>query len=306
MKQTDINNPKTYWNWALAWQPNLVYNKFVNMDIVWPTYSHFGQRKKNTSFYLEKRKWYREFVDASYRWAQEWYFVTDMVTMWDPACSDAACYEYFFLKSKDGASMRIMWKPCSSCSDFVQVYYWSTCACWYDKFVETDWARWVPRYIRSDVSADNFLAAISGTWVEFNKTVSNITSWIFYDAGREIFFSSNNEIQTWDYIFVYGAQNYNTISCWLTRQILDIRTDAEGTYDYMDMSNTWTGILAETWATGSYWWAHYSIFPEWGKVLMFASSNWIHIIHSPHSYIDIDWDPAWDPFVTTLCDYTIS
>ncbi len=81
---SDINNAKSYWNGKLAGKPNLLYNKFVNFDVVWPTYSHFWQRKKPTSFFLEKRKWYMNHVLTT---RFEWWTVTDIVQLDESTCS---------------------------------------------------------------------------------------------------------------------------------------------------------------------------------------------------------------------------
>ena len=295
---SDINNPKTYWNGRLAGRPNMLYNKFVNYDIVWPTYSHFWQRKKPTSFYLEKRKWYK-FEDTTTNF--EWWEVTDVIKLDESSCSENKCYEFFFLVR--WWDMKILGKECWTCWDYFFVYEWCRCECQYDRFLTTDFVRWIPRKIANTWLSNN---RVSTTWIQRNIWTT-VVQWQFSDSLTFNTSPTSNWVQIGDYVYVWWSPNgtWDAV-CWQVRQILDMPWDISSPSDwYSDflMSTPWTWFPPSTTTLND---ATYSIFPEWGKVIMFATCEWIKIMHSVNNRYDlVDWvqTPAGSPFLTTVCDY---
>lgn len=297
MNQSDIQTPKTYWNWRLAWTPNSVYNKFINLDVVWPTYSSWWQRKKPTSFYLEKRKWYKNIADdniqANINWS--WYIILDYARlnhssfwMWD--------FEYLIWRNASGATTlfrREYW----DCWDWYVIGLSTSCTWAFQGFITTDFACGIPKNPNSVTPTTRNVK-----WVQMNAGTA-IIEWSLYpwDASNLFRTTWSNCIAEWDYAFVYSSSE----SCGLVRQVLSIENKTVWTLwaqDTLNMSSSWTWILSwNVYAdTGS---ATTSFFPQRWPVLMLVDWDEISIIHSNYNWYT--WvTPSGNPHITQLCDYT--
>lgn len=294
---SDINNAKSYWNGKLAGKPNLLYNKFVNFDVVWPTYSHFWQRKKPTSFFLEKRKWYMNHVLTT---RFEWWTVTDIVQLDESTCSGKKWYEFYYLINN--ANMKIIWAEIWDCDNFFTVYDGCRCECQYDRFITTDFVRWIPRKLADTWLSNN---RVSTTWKQVNSTWA-LPLWYFTDSLNFNYDTNDNGIRNGDYVYVWWSPNTDwSAYCWQVRQVLNI-WDFQWSDDDDDfrLSTPWSNFApSQTTATN----ATYSIFPEWGKVFMFATCEGIKIYHARNNTYTQEWTqlvPSGTPYLTTVCDYT--
>lgn len=251
----DISQQQQYWNWTLsAWTYNW-YNNIVNFDIVAPTYTFNRSKKRPTSFFLKKRKWYQETLPTAYAQAYRDWEVTDIIELKDWACWDESSYLYLFIVNKNTRRVNVLIRRtwCENSTDWHDLCWFDWldptacyecfCSCWYDRFFVTDFVKWTPRTLSAF-----WIQYGSLTWVQENT--NNWTVWTFYDLDIKYF----DNINIWDYIYVSESPNQSWDAvCWQARQVvwIDYRT-ALRDYDILTLNAPWVWLWTDVSNTNNY------------------------------------------------------
>ena len=98
-----------YWNGMLSSWTADGYSSVVNFDIVAPTYSWYGQKQRNTSFYYKKRAPYWT-LNPIIKEKYDWYMFTDAVTINEYWCNEWECLQYIMAIHKWSWNMKILKK----------------------------------------------------------------------------------------------------------------------------------------------------------------------------------------------------
>lgn len=290
---SDFNAEVSYYDWRLNKDSNLLYNRFVNFDVIWPSYSESWWRKRPTSFFLKKRKWYTK----SDNWIFIGWYVTDIVEMPASSCwwSDDS-WTYYHLVSKDKSMVRILFSK--QCEVYDIVYEWSRCECSTDKFIVTDFVKWSPKYI-STVWNINW----SSYWVQINKTVETLSEWRLQDSYDDLnIWSWKTKISIWDYVYVFWSTYWtDEAACWQVRQILwyERKNKNEDGKDTLLLSSPRLWIN-EKWKN-----ATYMIFPEWWKIVWWTTTDWLMLLHSPYELLSTWVKDYTKPVITQTCQLAV-
>lgn len=310
----DIGLEEKYWSWPLTSLSQDAYYNVVNFDIDAPTYSFYGKKKRPTSFHYKKRKWYKAVFPLSYQIAFRWWEVSDVVYIDDfEWCNETECRYYVMLIHPTKRYKKVLTMNCDDCNIIKDLCWgdglwyvdanwdltdWAytdscyldcACACWYNKFLITDFVRWTP------IPIWPALVNTSTTWIQEN--IANGTVGIFYDEIQKTL----PYAQVWHYIYVHGTND--TASCWQARQIVKIdRANVDRDYDILYVSSVWQYLSEDTDNNLTGKWAQYSIFPERWEVPVYTSCGWLNIIHSMNSERDTDLSESSEAFVTSSCN----
>jgi hypothetical protein len=293
-------NSLKYWNGMLSqWTANGYYS-VVNFDIVAPTYSWYGQKQRNTSFYYKKRKWYNDVLPLAYSIAYRDWDISDIVTLNDSTCSEWQCVNYIMLVNRRSGKMKILIQDCNDC-EIIHDLCWTNwldvdfcdecfCDCQYDRFLKTDFVKWTPRIVHE--------WSFPIYWVQENW--ANGTVGYFYDSFFNWLIPS---IQVWDWIYVYGSPNRTWDAvCGQARQVVWIErsTNPSDPSKYI-LNAVWTNLPDNKWIN---W--EYAVYPERWDVLVYPTCDWLKTIHA------IQWQRNLDTHdvvenniadVTTACSW---
>ena len=291
------------WNWRLAGTPNAVYYDFVNVE---PSAPAFSKRKRNQSFFLNKRKWYKR-INFWWEWLEQYSTrnVKDVQRISDISCGGGECYNFFLLVNPSWDKMTVLFANCDNCDEeepqFCQIEFtdddgttkneFRTCDCATNKFVITDFAKWKPRDM-------DWAGKLIGTdWVQINYSPWSDTPAL----GR---FSWNNTfawdqtVTLGDYLYVWKSRNQDgDWYCGQVRQVLWYETPA-GQDNYLRVSSPWLWF-----ATDQTEWPNltFSVFPERWKVIWFYTFDGLYLIHYAEQTAS-----TCDSFVSLVCDYGTS
>lgn len=251
----DIGNTNIkYWNWILSTGVNNWYSAVVNFDIEAPTYSHYGSKLRETSYYYKKRKWYNDILPITLT-GREWE-VTDMVEIPEWACLDAWGVRYIMLVNMGAGRMHILAQDINEDCD---VWYdkngrnvtteWLDpsasecfCSCQYDRFIIIDYVKWTPRLLNSWTQT-----SVYGNQIN----IANGTVGAFFDDTIPL---SNGNI--WDWIYTYGTAGWeNDAVCGMARQIVQ-------------RSNTWDHDISTQ---------HYLVNAPWSYIWVMPLSQTIDL-----------------------------
>lgn len=291
------------WNGRLAGTPNSVYYDFINVE---PAAPSFSKRKRNSSFFLNKRKWYKriafgwEGLEQYSTWS-----VKDVQRISDVACGWGDCYNFFLLVNPSWDKMTVLFANCDNCDgeepQFCQIEFtdddgstkseFRTCECATNKFVVTDFAKWKPR----DLDGMGKLIWTDGVQINYSPNDNTPALWRFSWNNT---FAWDQTVTLGDYLYVWKSRNQDGDGyCGQVRQVLWYEQPA-GEDNYLRVSSPWLGFAVDQEEGPN---LTFSVFPEWGKVLGFYTFDWLYLIH----YVEQTEDSC-DSFVSLVCDYGTS
>lgn len=263
------------WNGMLsAWTVD-GYSSVVNFDIVAPSYSWYWQKQRNTSFYYKKRKPYWSLNDPIDR-IYKGYDFSDVMRINESSCNEEDLTEYIMLTDRENSQMKILtqidwtirdlcWGNGLNANDCAECF----CDCGYDKFIRTDFVKW------TRLRLDGSFAWLR--WVQFND--ANGTIGMFKDDD----ITNTQVISVGNWIYAYSRDILNTPGAtgafWQARQIIKINNLTNGKTEFV-LNAPWDDLDLDTQeGTG----VMYHIYPERGEVVMYATCQWLKVIHSLHS-----------------------
>lgn len=210
---------KKYWNGILSTWVNNGYSSIVNFDIEAPTYSHYGSKLRETSYYYKKRPWYNDILPESLR-SRSWE-VTDMIEIPEWACDDTYWTRYLMIVNRSAWYMQVLAQPMNDDCDIWYDKNWrnvtdewldpesNECFCWcqYDRFIVIDYVKWTPRLLSNWKQSSVY-------WNQAN--IANGTVGSFWSND---WWLSDWNIGDWIYVYWTAWGDYDAI-CWMSRQIV--------------------------------------------------------------------------------------
>lgn len=269
---------KTYWNWALAWTPNAIYDEIVNFDVVKNPYKI---RKDQSSFFLRKRKWFKQ----AFAWIS-WTCV-DIQDLWDANCTGWEWRRYYYFV--DWTTHRIYKREIWSCDAPTEVDSWTACDCQFEWFLKTEFVKWPKRRLFSGT------ASVDTTWgVVLNDTWTYINWWVYVSWSTWNYQWATSWIQQWDFVWFWDNGWSSGSIPWQVKRIVWYEATWYSWNSTLKTSSPWNLVSTPTDS-----WAYISVFPEWWYVLLYAWKDegymWatdlpvVKIIHSPHSIDPSTW-----------------
>ena len=275
---------KTYWNWALAWTPNAIYDEIVNFDVVKNPYKI---RKDQNSFFLRKRKWFKQ----SFAWIS-WTCV-DIQDLYDMDCNwwEWRRYYYYVNWTTHTIYKRQIW----TCDAPTSVDSWTACDCQFQWFIKTDFVKWPKRKIFTTGTP----TTDTTTWIIVNTDATwNYLNWGIYDTWDTWNYEwATSWIQMGDFVWFYHNWGSSNSIPWQVKRITWYDASWYWWASTLRMSSPWSMVWTTFPNTDSDVWA--AIFPErWDVLLYVGKDTWymwasnapaVKIIHSPHSIDPSTW-----------------
>ena len=286
-------------SWKLAGKINTIYHDIVNNDIIKPSYSDVS---RPDTFWLIKRKAYKNILaNSDYSW---WEF-TDVNSIPVGKCWDQWNNLFFYVVSPWRTEAQILkafessnWDiNCISQPIFDKPF--CHCECQASNFIKVKWPRWDRRTLpNGTIKSEN--------WIQINKLITSINeqegrfgdNWWTADYVSWNFWT---DVKAWDYIYVYCSENNSDSAIsWQIRKIIWYDSvNKQLILDYpRNLVNNVTSIQ-QIWYD-----AEYMIFSEWWEVLVYATCNWLKIIHPDESWYNISSicssEVTWDTCITSL------
>ncbi len=272
---------KTYWNWALAWTPNALYDEIVNFDVVKNPYKI---RKDKGSFFLRKRKWFKQ----SFAWIS-WTCV-DIQDLYDMDCNGWEWRRYYYYVNWTTHTIykREIW----SCSAPTSVDSWTACDCQFQGFIKTDFVKWPKRRLFDATATTD-----TTTWTIVNDS-STYINWGIYNTWEDWNYEwATNWIEKWDFIWFYHNWLTDTSIPWQVKRVTWHNLVWHSGYSTLTTSSPWSMVWTSLPNTDTD--VRAAIFPSWWDVLLYvwkdewymwaSNSPAVKIIHSPHSIDPTTW-----------------
>lgn len=281
----------TYYNWALTWDINKIYKDIVNCDVTRPSYS---DKKRPTHFWLNKRKWYRRMsVWVSTFW------VTDVKVIPWWSCWEEEDKIFLFLVSPDKTQYQI-WKRPNSCEfEATMITSWTTCTCWYNKFLEVEYAVWQNKivssnafsnWVQSSAIATNFTF---GWWSWLVQGRLSINDWTLRDIN---YWTWSTQVNIWDYVVVRTAWSYTS---WQAKRV----TWYESSTKQLILDTPWTWF--PSWTTEETW-ITISVYPRWWTTLMYQDNVWPRVLNVDVIWVHENIQSLWFEIIKNKCITSMS
>ena len=249
---------KLFFNWLLSWNPNLVYDRFVNNDVVRPSYSKI---KGKTAFSLRKRKAYRNIMTLiEYDWRES----TDCVMTRRWKCWTEWRDLYFYMLSPD-------WQQASILKAYQESNWhincvaeltkpFCACECWSWQFQKTAWARWVKKI----------------SWYKWKIIWVNL--WTTEEPNRVQRFVDEDwqEFSPWDYLYIKcWDSTANASAFWQVREIIKVNTDWT-----ISLSSPFLWIIAPYTLEN----IEFEVYEDYWEVILYPTCNGMMMINPYNQY----------------------
>lgn len=261
-----FETPKSYRNWELLWTPNLIYDEFVNFDVVDLPYS---KKKGNTGYALEKRKWYVVDQSSSYNWEDYW-LTRDIVRVNKSNCVNENYDYYMYQTSQDRLKYRVIQKTQGNRCGVETIDEWFRCFCTYDRFFEFPFVSWTKRNL--------VWSAQVSTW-----DVSETRGTRIYDDAVDL-----SQIQIGDYLLIVNSSTPQwDFLVWQVRQvvgkgIVDQLEDESWRNQYIQLDPPFTNrpVDSDEEKIEFINWLEYSVYSDFKMTYWYATASGISTVES--------------------------
>lgn len=281
------------WNGKLSGSVDLLYYNKENVDVVQPPYAW---RDRNSSFFLQTRKWYvwdvylkqslydHKFVEEDEDFLDREWDITDVKVLWDWACDKENWAVYYYCITKDKhyktVAIRKIEDGCMQQKVYMAdpwVVRW--CSCSDDKLFTTTYVKWPALGIVIDEETWNTIRAVENWWIQINRKEWWVTRWYFTLDILKLPDFSLITPSIWDYVVAYSTTNTEKSGfCWQVRTIIwkwhngEIMVNAPWLWFRDDLDEN-DEVRWE--------WVSFQIFHEYWEVVGFTSPDWVEIIVNP-------------------------